>query len=142
MGRASTLHNRKTRRGFITNAWLLTGGSLFAMAALMLLLWNLGRRSQDEAGGRELVVYCAAGLIQPVEAIRQEYEREFHVRIQIEPDGSGALLNKMSVVDSRADLFLAADSSYMLKARQKGLVAETIPAAIQKPTIAVAKGNP
>lgn len=123
----------------VSNAWLVCGGSLAAILVLVLLLWNPRPRAERP---RELVLYCAAGLIQPVEAIRQEYEQAYGVKVQVEPDGSGKLLSKLRVAADRGDLFLAADASYTELARKEGLVAETIPVAGIHPVIVTRKDNP
>ena len=63
-------------------------------------------------------------------------------------DGSGSLLGKLQAEgdsarqEKRGDLYLAADDSYIRKAREKGLVAESLPVAFMRPVIAVQKGNP
>lgn len=123
----------------VSNAWLICGGSLAAIVSLVVLLWNPRPKTEPP---RELVLYCAAGLIQPVEAVRQEYEHAYGVKIQVEPDGSGKLLSKLRVAGDRGDLFLAADSSYIELARKEGLVAEAIPVASIHPVIVTRPGNP
>lgn len=123
--------------------WLVVIGSLAVAAVLVaLLLWQ-SRNSQMArgAGGKPLLVFCAAGIKPPVEAIAREYEQTFGVRVQLQYGGSGTLLSNLRVAEA-GDLFLAADESYMKSAREFGLLAETIPLARQRPVIAVAKGNP
>jgi len=109
------------------------------MAVLVLLLW---RPSPDRGQREELVLYCAAGLLKPVEEISAEYQREYGGKIQIEPGGSGTLLSKLRVAPGSADLFLAAEESYVREARAQGLVAEILPVARQHVVIAVQAGNP
>ena len=113
----------------LSQSALLAVASLVAIAVLIVLLWNPSFRkaSSDE----ELVLYCAAGLIKPVEEIAHDYQEKYHVKILIEPDGSGKLLSKMRVARDRGDLFLAAEESYIHDARKEGLVAEAIPVAMQ-----------
>lgn len=88
-----------------------------------------------------LVVYCAAGLKPPVEAVIHAYEREFGIPVQIQYGGSGTLLGNLRV-SKTGDLFVAADMSFIEMAREHDLVAETIPVARMSPVIAFAKGNP
>jgi molybdenum ABC transporter molybdate-binding protein len=133
------MRRTRGRIALVTNAWLVCGASLTAVTALTLLLWNPQPKAERP---RELVLYCAAGLIQPVEAIRQEYEQAHGVKIQVEPDGSGKLLSKLRVVADRGDLFLAADSSYIDLAHKEGLIAETIPVASIHPVIVTHPQNP
>jgi len=123
--------------------WLIVIGSLAAALGLIwLLLWQ-SRSSQPAtaAGQKSLLMFCAAGLKSPVEAVAREYEKAFGVRVQLQYGGSGTLLSNLRVTQT-GDLFLAADESYMKSAREFGLLMETIPLARQRPVIAVAKGNP
>ncbi|NQT86216.1 substrate-binding domain-containing protein, partial [bacterium] len=88
-----------------------------------------------------LVLYCAAGIKNPVSAVAEDYEREFGTKIAIQYGGSGTLLSNVEA-SRTGDLYLAADTSYIEIAREKGLVAEAVPVARIRPVIAVAKGNP
>ncbi len=123
--------------------WVLVIGSLTVIVGLIALLQWQSRTSRPVAGagGKPLVVFCAAGIKPPVEAVAREYEQTFGVRVQLQYGGSGTLLSNLRVADA-GDLFLAADESYMKAAREFGLLAETIPLARMRPVIAVAKGNP
>ena len=125
------------------NPWLIVLGSIAVAAGLIaLLLWQ-SRSAQpiNSNLGKPLLVFCAAGIKPPVEAVAHEYEQVFGIRVQIQYGGSGTLLSNLRVADA-GDLFLAADESYMKSAREFGLLAETIPLARQRPVIAVARGNP
>lgn len=84
-----------------------------------------------------LLVYCAAGLRQPVEAAVKAYGGE----IQLQFGGSQTLLANAELT-GKGDLFIPADDSYLTIARSKKLVAESIPLASMTPVLAVAKGNP
>lgn len=123
--------------------WLVVIGSLAVAAGLVALLQWQARNSRPvgRAGEKPLLVFCAAGIKPPVEAVAREYEQTFGVRVQLQYGGSGTLLSNLRVADT-GDLFLAADESYMKSAREFGLLAETIPLARQRPVIAVTKGNP
>lgn len=94
-----------------------------------------------ENAPQALLVYCAAGIRGPLEAVAKQYEREYHTRIEIQYGGSGTLLSNLRV-SGKGDLFLAADSSYIDLARDQKLVEEAMPLARQRPVLAVAKGNP
>ncbi len=115
--------------------------SLIIIAALItLLVWN---RYQDapETTGEPILFYCAAGIKPPVEAICNQYEKEYGKPIEINYAGSGTLLSNLRVAE-KGDLYLAGDQSYIEIARKKGLVKEEIPVAHLVPIIAVKKGNP
>lgn len=92
-------------------------------------------------GGAHLLFFCAAGIRPPVEDIVKLYERETGGRVDLQYGGSKTLLNQLEV-SKAADLYLAADDSYLQRAIGKGLVRETIPVASMVPVIAVPRGNP
>lgn len=120
--------------------WLWAGGSAAAAAALIALLAWPGRSGPQK--GAELTLYCAAGMTKPVEEARQEYERRYGVRVNVTYDGSGVLLGKVRKLDVPADLFLAAEQSYIDDAVKEGLVEEVLPVAHLTAVVAVQKGNP
>ena len=84
-----------------------------------------------------LLVYCAAGLRQPMEAALKAYGGD----LQLQYGGSQTLLGNIEIT-KKGDLYIPADDSYLGMARQKGLAAESIPLATMTPVLAVAKGNP
>jgi len=91
-------------------------------------------------GQKPLVLFCAAGIKPPVEAIARDYERTFGRPVQCQYAGSGTLLSNLRVADA-GDLFLPADESYVRTAREQGLLAEVIPLARQRPVMITSKGN-
>ena len=125
----------------MSNAWKVLCASLLLVAALVaLLVWRPGS-APDDTSGAPLVLYCAAGVKPPVEAIAREYGKAYGVEVQLQYGGSGTLLANIQVARA-GDLYVAADAGYAEAARRKDLVAEIIPMAWQRPVIAVAKGNP
>ena len=111
-------------------------GSIVVLLVIAVLLWAPWNR-QGVAEGEQLILYCAAGMLRPVEKIADQYEREYGVRILIEPDGSGKLLAKIKGAPNRGELYLAADPSYIIEARQLRLVAESVPVAQMRPVLVV-----
>ncbi|MHC5068730.1 MAG: substrate-binding domain-containing protein, partial [Planctomycetota bacterium] len=137
------------KRRHFGGAQTLVVVSLVVVVALIFLLTLNSRQPtpHDGAGGdgvsaQPLVLYCAAGIMKPVQAAADQYEKEFGVRIQIEPGGSGKLLSQIKVTQGRGHLYLAADRSYTDQARADGLVRETLAVSRIHPVIAVAPGNP
>lgn len=130
--------------GWFSSPWVICGGSLAVVGLLALLLaWNPSRTTGGAFRG-ELTVYCAAGLLTPVEAICAKYERENPgIRVRVQPGNSESLLANIELAD-RGDLFLPADRSYIEKARsrKKKLVDESLPVATMHPILAVHKDNP
>ena len=64
-----------------------------------------GVRTPYSKAGTELKMYCAAGMVKPVEEARQEYERLYGVRVHVEYGPSGLLLGT-KVLKEPGDLFL------------------------------------
>lgn len=129
------------RRGRINTLWALLLGAAAAIVGLAALLW-LGGPGRSE-GTAHLLMYCAAGLRPPVEAVAQRYEREYGIRVELQFGGSNALLTQIDVDKfGTADLFLAGDASYTQLAREKGLAAECLAVAYQRPVLAVRKDRP
>ena len=87
------------------------------------------------------MVYCAAGLKPPVEALVQAYEQESGARVQLQYGGSGTLLSNLRVA-RRGDLFIAADQSYLDLGRSNQVVAEILPIGTMRAVAAVRRGNP
>lgn len=90
---------------------------------------------------RPVVVYCAAGLKGPVEAIAAAYERETGLKVELRFGASQSLLAQIEV-SRQGDLYLPADDRFVAIAREKDLLDETIPLATQRPVVVVPKGNP
>jgi len=113
---------------------------LLAAVLAGLLCWRPGENPRITAQV-PLVVYCAAGLKPPVEAICRAYEKDSGAPIQIQYGGSGTLLSNLRV-SGRGDLFIAADQSYLDVGRSNGVVAEILPLGTMHAVIAVHRGNP
>jgi molybdenum ABC transporter molybdate-binding protein len=119
----------------------LAAGSVVLGAALILGLAMLGRRSGGRLANPPLTLFCAAGLRQPTEEIVAAFGRECGVPVQVQYGGSNTLLGQIEA-GGMGDLFLVAEEMYADLARNKGLAQEVIPVAVQRPVIAVRKGNP
>lgn len=117
-----------------------TGGlvallSVVVLAGLAVLLWKPWDKPRFEG---KLRFYCAAGMTRPVTAIMEQYQSEFP-KVSIEPSfgGSGEMISVMKKVRGEGDLYLSADSFHMEKAKEAGLIAETIPVARIHPVLVV-----
>lgn len=114
---------------------------LISAIVVLVLASLLLNKKTDHGTAESLVVYCAAGMKGPVEAIARAYEEAYGVQVQLQYGGSGTLLSGLQVAGD-GDIYLAADTSYIELAREKDLLAEAIPAATIVPVLAVPKGNP
>jgi molybdate transport system substrate-binding protein len=112
--------------------------SIVALVAMVLLL----REPKPVASsGRSITVFCAASNRAVMEAIRADYEKESGRSVQVQYGASQTLLSSIEVSQT-GDLYLPADDSFLLLAREKNLVAEQIPLATMRAVVAVQKGNP
>ncbi len=125
-----------------TSAVMLMGVTIIVLLLILtagMAVLNSTPRPQGDA----LVIFCAAGVSKPVEEAARAYAKELGMPVTVTPGGSGTLLTQLQIKKHQGgDLYLAADTSYTNIAREKGLVAETLPLAKMSPVIAVAKGNP
>lgn len=116
--------------------------SLFVAVAvgLGLLGWfHMQSRSSQTQG--TLIVYCAASLKQPVEAIAADFHKKHGWAVSLQYGGSASLLSAARVTKT-GDLFLSADDGTIADARKHGVIGEVIPLVKQRPVIMVTKGNP
>jgi molybdenum ABC transporter molybdate-binding protein len=134
---------RDTRLAALHGAWVAFLGSVVLFLTLVgLLLWPSGGEAPTS---EPIVIYCAAGIKPPLEAVAREYEKLYGVPVRPDYGGSEALLTRIVGEGSEyphADLFLPADESYVQMGRDKGVLAENIPLARMHPVLAVAAGNP
>jgi molybdate transport system substrate-binding protein len=139
--RIDPAYRRFGRSGRAGSLSVLIFGAIFLLGVLILMLALLSVPTR--AAGRRLVLYCAAGLRGPVAEIAAKYREEYGVAVEIQYGGSNTLLSQIAVNrGGPADLYLAGDDFYTDRARAQGLADETIPVAVMRPVIAVAKGNP
>jgi len=118
-------------------------GSAALVAALygaFLLTGDRDERARP-AADTTLEMYCAAGISKPIQEIAEQYRDEYGVEVQLQFGGSGTLLNNLQVA-KQGDIYLAADSSYLEIAAEKGLTDEQMTAATLLPVIVVKQDNP
>ena len=118
-------------------------GSILIVFGLAILLFQTAPNPADpkRASIEPLHLFCAAGMRLPVEEIRRSFEEETGIPVYVQYGGSNTLLNQMQV-SRKADLYLAADKSYVQIAKDSGLIKEMLPIAMMEPVIAVPTGNP
>lgn len=119
--------------------------SAVVLAGLFVLLAGSGEPTRTEAGathdGSAVMVYCAASNRAVMESIREAYETEHGIRIDVQYGPSQTLLSSIEV-SRTGDLYLPADDSYLALAKEKGLIAETLTIAQMRAVVVVARGNP
>ncbi|MDX1925506.1 MAG: substrate-binding domain-containing protein [Pirellulaceae bacterium] len=114
-------------------------GSLALLVAAMVLLSQSNQRSVNQT--EPIVLFCAASNRAVVDAVREDYKQEYGRDVQVQYGPSQTLLATMEVTQT-GDLYLPADDSFLKLAKEKNLVAETLPLGMMKAGVAVPKGNP
>ncbi len=117
-------------------------GSLGLLAGLLFLLSQGDSPRRGSGSGTEpIMLYCAASNRAVIEAIRDDYQKEYKRRVEIQYGASQTLLSSVEV-SKTGDLFLPADDSYIDIGYEKELLDEVFPLAQMKLVVAVPKGNP
>lgn len=117
-------------------------GFVAVIAAVLVVTWP-GRSASSTTGitaGNHLLLYCAAGIREPVQSVIADYAKAYGVTVDVQYGGSGTLLSNLEVA-RRGDLYLAADAKHMELATSRSLVHESIPLARQHLVLAVKRGN-
>lgn len=117
--------------------------SLAAIAVLVgLLAWNpFGGGGETGDPDDPLVVFCAAGILPPIEDARAQFEREVGLKIRFMHGNSGSLQAQVRE-GHKGDLYIPADVSFVQQLRDQGHVKEMIQLAKFRLVLAVRAGNP
>ncbi len=147
-------HGTPLRRGGVSWPLVTIVASLGLLALLFASLMDFSRTKPppskdaretsvgDSPARREpLVVFCAASNRAVMEAVRKDYETEFGVELQVQYGASQSLLASIEV-SKTGDVFLPADDSFFVAARERQLIDAEFPLADMHAVIAVPKGNP
>lgn len=136
---------QKNCRGIPLKTIVVVGASLALLGLLIAGLLKqpeaTGTGEGSTANRSPLMVYCAASNKSVMEAIRQDYEREFGQAVEVQYGASQTLLASLSV-SKTGDLFLPADVSFFEMARKQQLLSSESLLAEMQAVAAVPKGNP
>lgn len=104
----------------------------------------IGCESKDperqQSAGKELLLYCGAGIRPPVAEMAEIFGHQYGVKIVTDYAGSEVLLSKIKLV-RRGDLYMPGDKHYVEQAAQEGMILSQRPVCYFVPTILVQKGN-
>jgi molybdate transport system substrate-binding protein len=129
-----------SRSGFVM---LIVLVAAFVMILLLMMqLKRLGKSISFNSDGGTVRLACAASMKVPVEQMIADFSAETGIKVEVQYGGSGTLLSQLRVAPNTADLYLAADMSYLQQGRDSGLIAEILPLAWMQPVLAVPAGNP
>lgn len=134
------IEQHRKQSGFV--ALIAMVAALAMILLLMGQLKRLGKQIEFAPSGGTLTLFCAASMKLPVEEIIADFKEETGHEVLVQYGGSGTLLSQLKVDATAADLYLAADRSYLEQGRSSGLIAEILPLAWMQPVLGVAKGNP
>lgn len=109
---------------------LVIGGILAACLVIS------GCSAQDS-----LLVYCGAGMSEPMEEIAGLFEEQEGIEIQYTFGGSAQLLSQIELYQT-GDLYMPGARSYIETAMEKGYVDETRDVVYHVPCIVTPEGNP
>jgi molybdate transport system substrate-binding protein len=96
---------------------------------------------ESDAGTKELLLYCGAGIRPPVQQIAETFEREHGVKIVTDYAGSEVLLSKIKLA-RQGDLYMPGDKQYVEQAAQEGMILSQKRVCYFVPVILVQKDNP
>jgi len=88
-----------------------------------------------------LLVYCGAGLSEPMEVIADLFEEQEGVQIEYTFGGSAQLLSQIELYQT-GDFYMPGARSYIDSAIEKGFIDETANVVYHVPCIITPKGNP
>ena len=95
----------------------------------------------QESEGSTLLVYCGAGMKEPMEEIAQLFEEREGIRIEYTYGGSAQLLSQIELYQ-KGDAYMPGALAYIQSAMDKGFVDQTENVVYHVITIVVPKGNP
>jgi molybdate transport system substrate-binding protein len=111
------------------------------VTAILLFSCKAEKPEESDSAGKELLLYCGAGIRPPVQQIADTFEREHGVKIIIDYAGSEVLLSKIKLA-RRGDLYMPGDKYYVDQADAEGMILSQQSVCYFVPTILVQKDNP
>ena len=113
--------------------WIAFLSSVAVLGGLLATWWSPGH---DEPGGDgpsgerpPVIVHTAAALRPALEKAAPEFERETGIKVELRFNASEWLLQNLKLT-KQGDLFLPADDSYVVQARQDDLIEQDYPLAM------------
>lgn len=96
---------------------------------------------KTEHEGEELIVYCGAGMREPMDAIGEEFYENFGVNVQYTYGGSNTLLSQIKLLQ-KGDVYMPGSLSYIQSAAAEGYIGKNNTIAYHIEVIATPEGNP
>lgn len=112
-----------------------------ALSLLVGLILVAGLVVSGSAADGSLLVYCGAGMSEPMEEIADLFEEREGVEVQYTFGGSAQLLSQIELYQT-GDLYMPGARSDIESAIERGFVDETRDVVYHVPCIVTPKGNP
>ena len=108
-----------------------------------ILLTGCGRKdsTEEEAGEKELLLYCGAGIRPPAAELAETFGSENGVKVVTNYAGSETLLSTIRLIRS-GDLYMPGDKHYVEQAVNEGMIHSHKSVCYFIPVILVQKDNP
>ena len=114
---------------------------VFAAAFVCGCTGQTGTAKAQPGEQKSLMVYCGAGMREPMEDIAAAFENQTGVAINFNYGGSNTVLSQMELTKT-GDVYMPGATSYFDAAREKGFVDKEQRVVYHVPLIVVPKGNP
>ncbi len=113
----------------------------FIIAAILLISCERKDSTEEEAGEKELLLYCGAGIRPPAAELAETFGREHGVKVVTNYAGSETLLSTIRLIRS-GDLYMPGDKHYVEQAVNEGMIHLHKSVCYFIPVILVQKDNP
>src|ERR1700733_8477269 len=100
---------------------LAFAGSALLLAGLTGALYWTGDTGHATPGNEPLIVFCAEAMRAPLDAVAQDYEKEFRQKVDLHFGSSMSILTNLEL-SQKGDLFPPADDSFIRLAKEKKLL--------------------
>jgi len=111
------------------------------ITAVLFVGFECKKSENERSAGKELILYCAAGIRPPADELVEVFGREYGVKIAPDYAGSEVLLSKIKLV-RYGDLYMPGDKHYIEQAAREDMILSQRLVCYWVPTILVQKGNP
>ncbi|HEY5525163.1 MAG TPA: molybdate ABC transporter substrate-binding protein [Clostridium sp.] len=109
--------------------------------ALTVLMGCGSSTKEENYEGKNILVYCAAGVNKPMEEIGQVFKEKYKATVDFTYANSTELISQMEIT-KKGDICVLASGEDYESANTKNLITEKVDLVKHIPAIAVPKGNP
>jgi len=107
----------------------------------LLYLAFRGEKGPEGSEGKDLFLFCGAGIRPPAAELAEAFGKENRVNVVTDYAGAEVLISKVKL-GQRGDVYMPGDRHYVDLAAKEGLILVQRPVCYFVPTILVQKGNP